>query len=144
VNTTAMKLALAVTVGTLFASNYTAAQVVPAPAPKAAQVQIIDGPSLEIAHEGEAIIRWSSNNPGGQDNHYGVVSYGTSPNNLNQTARSPIRLNRGHKVTVFRVSVKDLKPTTTYYYTVTSTESDGTSDGVTSSVSQFMSAAPGK
>jgi hypothetical protein len=139
-----MKLTLAATVGTLFASNPTVAQVVLAPAPKAAQVQIIGGPSLEIAHEGEAIIRWTTNNPGGKDNHYGVVKYGTSPNSLSQTATSPIRLNRSHPETVFRVSITGLNPQTTYYYTVTSMESDGTSDGVTSPVSQFESAAPGK
>ena len=144
VNTMAIKLALAVTVGTLLASNPTVAQVVLPPAPKAAQVKIIAGPSLEVAHEGEAIIKWTTNNPGGKDNHYGVVKYGTSPNSLSQTASSPIRLNRGHPETVFRVSVTGLQPRTTYYYTVTSMESDGTSDGVTSSVSQFTTAAPGE
>jgi len=54
-----------------------------------------------------------------------------------------IRLNRGHSDTVFRVNVTGLQRRTTYYYEVTSTESDGTSDGVTSSVSQFTTASGG-
>ena len=140
-NTIAMKLALAAAVSTLLASTPAAAQVVLPPAPKAAQVQIIAGPSLEIAHGDQAIISWTTNNPGGKDGHYGIVKYGLSPNNLSQTASSPIRLNRGHLDTVFRVNVTGLQPRTTYYYEVTSTESDGTSDGVTSSVSQFTTAA---
>jgi hypothetical protein len=143
VNTIAIKLALAATVGTLLASNRTVAQV-PPPAPKAAQVQIIQGPSLELAHDGEAIITWTTNNPGGVDIHYGLVAYGTTPNSLSQTASSPIRLNRTHQETVFRVSVTGLNPQTIYYYTVTSMESDGTSDGATSPVSQFTSAALSK
>jgi hypothetical protein len=143
VNTMAMKLTLAATVGTLLASNPTAAQVLP-PAPKAPQVQIIAGPSLETAHDGVAIITWTTNNPGGMDNHYGIVAYGTSPNSLSQTATSPIRLNRSHPETVFRVSMTGLSPQTIYYFTVTSKEADGTSDGVTSTVNQFTSAAPSK
>jgi hypothetical protein len=144
VNTMAMKLTLTATVGTLLASNPTVAQVVLPPAPKAAQVQIVQGPSLELARDGKAIITWTTNNPGGMDNHYGVVTYGTSPNSLSQTASSPIRLNRGHPETVFRVSMTGLSPQTIYYFTVTSTEADGTSDGATSTVNQFTSAAPGK
>jgi hypothetical protein len=35
--------------------------------------------------------------------------------------------------------MRDLTPQTVYYYTVTSMGSDGSSDGVTSSVSQFIS-----
>jgi hypothetical protein len=38
---------------------------------------------------------------------------------------------------VFRVRMNDLKPETTYYYQVCSTQADGTADPVTSSVRQF-------
>jgi hypothetical protein len=55
-----------------------------------------------------------------------------------------IRRNRGYSGTVFRVNVTDLQPRTTYYYEVMSTESDGTSCGVTSSVSQFSTRPAGK
>ena len=56
----------------------------------------------------------------------------------------PIRLNRGHAETIFRVRVKDLKPQTTYYYKVTSMGSGGQSDGVESPVNQFTTPAPGQ
>ena len=83
------------------------------------------------------IIRWTVNNPGGSPVHYGVVRYGSDPKNLTETARNPIRLNPGHSSTVFRVRLYDLKPRTTYYYTVSSVEANGRSDRVTSPVSGF-------
>jgi hypothetical protein len=102
------------------------------------RVHITQGPALESARENSAIIRWTSNNPGGTDEHFGVVHYGTDPKNLGETARSHIRLNRGHSYTVFRVRVDGLKPKTTYYYKVDSANASGTSDGVTSPVKTFM------
>jgi hypothetical protein len=83
------------------------------------------------------IIRWTSNNPGGSPEHYGVVHYGTDPKNLSGTAKSPIRLNPDHASTIFRVRLDDLKPGTTYYYTVGSMEANGTDDGTKSTVKQF-------
>jgi phosphodiesterase/alkaline phosphatase D-like protein len=59
------------------------------------------------------------------------------PKKLSETAKSHIRLNRGHSSTVFRVRVNGLKPKTTYYYTVDSVNADGTSDGVTGPVKTF-------
>jgi len=59
-------------------------------------------------------------------------------------AKSQIRLNRGHPETIFRVRMAGLKPQTTYYYKVTSTESNGKSDGVASPVNQFNTPAPGE
>jgi Purple acid Phosphatase, N-terminal domain len=67
-----------------------------------------------------AIIRWTTNSPGGSDDHFAVIHYGTDPMKLSQTAKSHIRLNRGHPQTIFRVRLDGLKPQTTYYYTVTS------------------------
>jgi phosphodiesterase/alkaline phosphatase D-like protein len=84
-----------------------------------------------------AIIRWTSDNPGGSPEHFAVAHYGTDPKNLSQTAKSPMRLNPGHSFTVFRVIVDGLQPRTTYYYTVESMEANGKSDGVTSPVGQF-------
>ncbi len=66
-----------------------------------------------------------------------IVRYGTDPKNLNQTAKSPIRLNPDHPSTLFRVRMDDLKPRTTYYYTVGSMEANDTSDGVKSPVHRF-------
>jgi hypothetical protein len=69
------------------------------------------------------------------------VSYGTDRNQLNQMAKSPIRLNRNHPYTVFRVRVEGLKPGITYYYTVDSMGGDGTRDGVESTVYHFTTPA---
>ena len=83
-------------------------------------------------------------NPGGDDDHYAVAHYGTDPNDLSQTAKNHIRLNRGHAETIFRVRMQGLKPQTTYYYKVTSMGADGQSDGVESSVNHFTTPAPGQ
>jgi hypothetical protein len=104
--------------------------------PKATRVQIIQGPEIALA-SWFTVIRWTTNNPGGSPVHYGVVHYGTDPKDLSQTAKNPIRLNPYHSETVFRVHLYNLKPKTTYYYTVDSMESTGKSDGVTSPVQSF-------
>jgi hypothetical protein len=137
------KLAITATVGGLLFPSPTVAQVLP-PAEKAARVEITQKPVLELAHDDLAIIRWTTNNPGGSDDHFGVVHYGTDLKTLSRTAKSHVRLNRDHPETVFRVRVDGLKPQTTYYYTVTSMESNGNSDGVMSPVSQFTTPGPGE
>jgi phosphodiesterase/alkaline phosphatase D-like protein len=146
-----VKLAIAAAVATLFSSNPSDAQIIkPAPdqiikpAPKAKHVEITQGPTLESAHDDVAIIRWTTNNPGGDDDHYAVVHYGTDPKDLSQTAKNHIRLNQSHPETIFRVRMDGLKPQTTYYYKVTSMGYDGVSDGVESSVNHFTTAAPGQ
>jgi hypothetical protein len=116
----------------------------PPPAPKAQHVEIIKGPALEISHDDVAIVRWTTTNPGGDDDHYSVIHYGTDPNDLSLTAKNHIRLNQSHPETIFRVRMDGLKPATTYYYKVTSMGYDGVSDGVESSVHQFTTAAPGQ
>ena len=138
-----VKLLMIAAAGSLLFSNSIVAQnsaytpeILP-PAPKTASVKITEGPKLELARTNWAIIRWRTSNPGGTDQHFGIVHYGTSPNELSQTAKSPIRVNRYHSDTMFRVRVLDLSPQTTYYYTVDSMGSTGGSDGVKSSVNQF-------
>jgi Purple acid Phosphatase, N-terminal domain len=105
--------------------------------PKAARVRIIQGPKVELAKEHMTVINWKTNNPGGSPVHYGIVHYGTDPNSLIETAKSPIRLNPDHSATLFRVRLDGLKRQTTYYYTVDSIEATGKSDGVKSSVKHF-------
>src|SRR5712664_3388868 len=100
---------------------------IPPPAKKAARVEVIQGPALELARDDLAIIRWTTNNPGGTDDHFAVVYYGTNPGALSQAALNHIRLNPAHPETIFRARLSGLKPHTTYFYTVTSTGSDGTS-----------------
>jgi phosphodiesterase/alkaline phosphatase D-like protein len=111
-------------------------------AAKVARVHITQGPELESADDNSAIIRWTSNNPGGTDEHYAVIHYGTNPRELTRTAKSHIRLNRNHAYTIFRVRVDGLTPRTTYYYTVDSMEANGKGDGVKSSVKQFTTSGP--
>jgi Purple acid Phosphatase, N-terminal domain len=138
-----LKLALAAMLGSLFLSNPTAAQTLP-PKQRAGHVAIIKAPGLEMAYNDLAIVRWTTTNPGGDDDHFAIVHYGTDPNDLSQTAKSHIRLNRTHPETIFRVRMLGLKPQTTYYYWATSAGADGTSDGVKSAVNQFTTPAPGK
>jgi hypothetical protein len=138
-----VKFAITAAVAGLFSANPIVAQIIP-PAPKAAHVEITKGPELEIARDDFAIIRWTTNNPGGDDDHFAVVHYGTDPNELSQTAKNHIRLNQNHSETIFRARLYNLKPETTYYYTVTSMGYDGQSDGVESLVNQFTTPAPGQ
>jgi hypothetical protein len=138
-----LTLAITIMIGSQLSSNPAAAQVLP-PAKRAERVAITKAPELELATDHLTIIRWTTNNPGGSDVHYGVVHYGTDSKHLSQTAKSPIRLNQAHPQTVFRVRLEGLKPGTTYYYKVTSEESNGTSDGVQSTVNKFTTPGPGE
>jgi hypothetical protein len=69
--------------------------------------------------------------------HYGVVRYGTDPEKLTETTKSPIRVNADHPQTVFRVRLEGLNRKTVYYYVVESIESNGKSDGVKSALNRF-------
>src|SRR5467141_3732835 len=142
-NALLLTLAITTTVGSLLAFQPAAAQLLP-PAKKAERVEITRGPELESATNHLTIIRWSTNNPGGSDVHYGIVHYGADPQDLSQTAKNPIRLNQRHPHTTFRVRMEGLKPRTTYYYRVTSEESNGRNDGVRSAVKKFTTPGPGE
>ena len=135
-NRLALKLAMSVVVVSLFYSTPAAAQVAPS-TEKAGSVKITQGPEIEQANSYLTIVRWTTNNPGGSPEHYGVVHYGTNPKDLSQTAKSPIRVNPSHSDTVFRVRIEGLQPGTTYYYKVDSMEANGKADGVTSQVKTF-------
>jgi hypothetical protein len=131
-----LKLVITAAAGSLLPSNPMVAQLNPT-TPKAARVEITQGPEIELSRYFLTIIRWSTNNPGGSPEHHGIVHYGTDPKNLSQTAKNPITLNPTHPTSVFRVRMQGLKPGTTYYYTVSSTESNGKDDGVKSTVKKF-------
>jgi Purple acid Phosphatase, N-terminal domain len=134
------KVAIVTIVASVLSSSPMVAQILP-PAKKAEHVAITKAPTLEVAVDNLAIVRWTSTNPGGDDEHFGVVHYGTDPSDLSQTAKSHIRLNRTHPETIFRVRIPGLKPQTTYYYWVTSMGANGKSDGVKSAVTQFTTPA---
>jgi hypothetical protein len=138
-----VKLAIIAAAANLLFSNPTVAQILP-PQKRAEHVEITKAPELESANSWMAIVRWTTTNPRGDDEHYGVVHYGTDPQDLSQTGRGHIRINRAHPETIFRVRLVDLKPQTTYYYKVTSVEASGENDGVESGVSHFTTPAPGE
>ncbi len=94
-------------------------------------------PTVESAADTFAFISWTARNPRGTILHYSIVHYGKDPNHLDLTAVSPTRINPTRSDMVFRVRMNDLQPDTTYYYTVSSTQADGTADPVTSAVQQF-------
>ncbi len=96
---------------------------------------------LELARADFAIIRWTSVNPGGPDDHFAVIRYGLRPDALSRTAVSPIRLNRRHRSTTYRVLVTGLESRTTYYYRIASTDGAGMSDGMESGVGLFTTPA---
>ena len=96
------RLLLLLVVTTMAGVALSRAQIL-APAKRSARVHITEGPRLESVRDNEAIISWTSNNPGGTDEHFGVVHYGTDPEHLTETAKSHIRLNQNHPYTVFRV-----------------------------------------
>src|SRR5437879_12384893 len=121
-----LKLGIMITVCGLLYSTPAATQVSPT-TKKAVRVRITQGPEMERVDPDFAIIRWTTNNPGGSPEHFGVVRYGTNPKDLSHIAKSPIRLNPSHPDTIFRVRMEGLKPRTTYYYTVSSIEATGPS-----------------
>src|SRR6266481_7085540 len=87
-----LKVAITAAAGSVLFSNPIVAQI-PPPQKKAEHVEIIKAPELEIAHDDAAIVRWTTTNPRGDDEHYGIVHYGTDPEDLSQTAKGHIRLN---------------------------------------------------
>lgn len=138
-----LKLAIIATVASSLLSGTALVQLL-RNSKKVAAVEIIEGPALELARADFAVIRWTTYNPGGADEHFGVVHYGTDPTHLRLTAKSHIRLNRGHPETIFRVRLNGLEPLTTYYYTVASMDGSGKNDVATSPVSQFITPSPGE
>jgi Purple acid Phosphatase, N-terminal domain len=150
-----LNLAVGATAGTVFFANSSIAQfhdpqnrtpppeILP-PQKRADRIEITKAPELESANSWTAIVRWTTTNPRGLDEHYGVVHYGTNPEDLSQTAKGHIRLNRAHPETIFRVRLQRLEPQTTYYYKVTSEDSAGKSDGVEGPFSHFTTPPPGE
>ena len=128
--------------GLLF-STASLSQTLP-PQKWAEHVEITKGPELESAVSYMAIVRWTTTNPRGLDEHYGVVYYGTSPDDLSAVSRGHIRLNRAHPETIWRVRLQRLEPKTTYYYRVTSVDSAGKGDGEESGVNHFTTPAEGQ
>jgi hypothetical protein len=99
--------------------------------------QIEARPTIESVTDTLAFISWTTPNPGGTILHYAIVHYGTDPNHLEFTAKSPTRINPSHSEMVFRVRMDGLEPGTTYYYKVSSQQATGTPDPLTSDMNKF-------
>jgi len=84
-------------------------------AQKAQKVKITHGPVIESTKPRTATIAWSTN-----VNASTILKYGTNPGDLNQTAEA-----RWGGLT-HRVYLRNLKPGTTYYYRIESTQAQGT------------------
>jgi len=98
-------------------------------------------PIIESVFDTFAFIGWVTSNPGGTLLHYAIVQYGTDPDHLDRTAKSPTRINPAHGEMIFRVRVNDLQPGTTYYYRVSSQQANGASDPGTSAIHKFATRA---
>jgi Purple acid Phosphatase, N-terminal domain len=84
-----------------------------------------------------AEIAWSTDAQGSS-----IVKYGTSPNTLNQTAEAPWggtrEPNGDYNHTVW---VKNLRPNSTYYFVVETTQGAGTGTQTQSQPKEFHTAA---
>jgi Purple acid Phosphatase, N-terminal domain len=90
-------------------------------------VQITHGPVVENVTDTTAIIAWSTNVNAGT-----VLRYGTDPKHLDQTAGMP------WGGLTHRVSLKDLKPGTTYYFQGESSNGQGTGTSAKTAPSSFQ------
>ena len=95
-------------------------------------------PRIEHASGNTAVIAWSTNTGGSS-----VVHYGTDPNNLSQRAQSPYANDRDNNGETHRVTLRDLQPNTTYYYSVESGQGQGTGTTAMSRVQSFRTDASG-
>jgi phosphodiesterase/alkaline phosphatase D-like protein len=102
--------------------------------------RIVEAPELESATDTTAFIRWTATSVSGTRERYGIVHYGTAPDQLTLSARSPTRWNSAFPTMVFRVHLHGLQPATRYYYTVESRQAVGEPDQLDSPVGRFITA----
>ena len=99
--------------------------------------RITNGPVVKKTTDSVAEIAWSTDAPGSS-----IVKFGTSPTALNQTAEAPWggtkEPNGDYNHTVW---VKNLKPNTTYYFVVETTQGAGTGTQTQSQPQQFHTTA---
>jgi hypothetical protein len=113
-------------------------QQLPAPAPAAPigtannAVQITNGPVVENVTDTTAEIAWSTNVNAGTTLHYGV-----DPGYLDMTAGMP------WGGLTHRVTLKDLKPNTTYYFRAESAQGQGTGTQTQAEQSSFQTKPAG-
>src|SRR5215472_10977630 len=102
-------------------------------APKMVNVEITHGPVVESVTDTTAVIAWSTNVNAGT-----LLHYGTDVNRLDQTASMP------WGGLTHRVTLKDLKPDTKYYFKAESAQGQGSGTTVVAPQSFFRTKAPVK
>lgn len=102
-------------------------------AAKAQAVKITKGPVIEEVTDDGAIIAWSTN-----VRSSGVIHYGTEDNKENQTAQAP------YGGPTHRVHLKNLKPSTKYYFVLDSGQGAGTGSEAKSQEMSFTTPAKGQ
>ena len=104
---------------------------------KAQAERITNGPVVKKTTDTVAEIAWSTDAPGSS-----IVKYGISPNSLNETAEAPWggtkESNGDYNHTVW---VKNLKPNTTYFFVVDTTQGAGTGTQTQSQPKEFRTTA---
>ncbi len=95
--------------------------------PQKDAVQITHGPVVENVTDTTAIIAWSTNVNAGT-----VLHYGTDPKHLDHTAGMP------WGGLTHRVNLKELTPTTTYYFQAESPNGQGTGTSAKTSQASFQ------
>ena len=124
-----MKFLTTVLLAAALAASATAAPKGPAKDPT---VKIVDGPRVEGVGPTWAVIAWTTNTGGST-----VVRYGTDANSLSQTAQSTYADNEKTKAQNHRVHLKNLKPSTKYFFVVDSGQGEGTGTEAKSGVAEF-------
>src|ERR1700693_780716 len=106
-----------------------------APAPRAGQdIRITNGPVIEEATSNAAVIAWSTDVPSSSR-----VWYGTERNNLTHSAEAPHNGSKTH-----RVRIDNLRPNTTYYFQVESSQRRGNrGEAESAGVRSFRTTASG-
>src|SRR4029077_4301969 len=95
-------------------------------------VQITQGPVVENVTDSTVEIAWSTNVNAGT-----ALRYGTDPTHLDQTVGMP------WGGLTHRVTIKDLKPNTTYYYKAESGQGQGTGTQAETTQSSFQTKPAG-
>jgi len=99
--------------------------------------RITNGPVVKETTDTVAEIAWSTDAQGSS-----IVKYGTNPNGLNEKAEAPWggtkEPNGDYNHTVW---IKDLKPNTTYYFIVETTQGAGTNTQAESHPKEFRTTA---
>jgi hypothetical protein len=102
---------------------------------KSGAQKITNGPVIEYTSDHSAMIAWSTKDPAGS-----YIAYGTDRNNLTQ------RTEKSWGGTNHRLEIKNLRPSTTYYFQVRSEDAKGPNAmgaDVQSNVDSFQTVAKG-